>query len=87
MAPCLHDGKVSVEWKVAADHMLELHWVEKLGETSPEPRGAADNGGSGSGTRLIEGVIRGLGGNVDTQFNPQGLRTTIRVPAPEQELI
>lgn len=82
-----HDGKVSVEWQVAADRMLELHWVEQMGETSSEPSSNADGGGSGSGTRLIEGVIRGLGGNVDTQFNPQGLRTTIRVPAPDHDLI
>lgn len=73
------DGKVHVDWVVEED-CVEIHWVERLGagarplEARPEPQG------SGSGTRLIDGMIRGIRGSISTDYRPDGFRATIRVP-------
>lgn len=73
------DGKVHIEWQVSRD-MLVVEWIERrekgAGTLAHEP----EIKGTGSGTRLIDGVIRGLGGSVDVRFEPEGLKAVIRVP-------
>ena len=73
------DGKVHIDWEVK-EGALVIHWVERR-ETGASPLPAEPvTKGSGSGTRLIEGVMRGLGGAADMRFDPEGFRATIRVP-------
>ena len=74
------DGKVLVDWDVE-DDTLVIHWVETNGASAPQLEPEQDIKGGGSGSRLIEGVIRGLRGTVETRFEPSGLRATISVPA------
>ena len=74
------DGKVHVDWDVE-DDTLVIHWVETRGRGEPPLEPEQDIKGGGSGSRLIEGVIRGLRGTVDTRFDPEGFRATISVPA------
>ena len=73
------DGKVHIDWEVK-EGALVIHWIERR-ETGASPLPAEPvTKGSGSGTRLIEGVMRGLGGAADMRFDPEGFRATIRVP-------
>jgi PAS domain S-box-containing protein len=73
-------GKVHLDWEVE-DDTLVLHWIEtRPPEESALPE-EPEVKGTGSGTRLIDGVIRGLRGTIDTHFAPEGFRATIRVPA------
>ena len=74
------DGKVHVDWDVE-DDTLVIHWVETNGEGIAPLEPEQNIKGGGSGSRLIEGVIRGLRGTVDTCFQPDGFRATINVPA------
>ena len=80
------DGRVDVDWRVEGDQLL-IDWVEHVGgevgalEAEPETRG------SGSGRKLIEGVIKGIGGDVELQFAPDGLHARLRVPASVRTVV
>lgn len=74
-----NEGKVQIDWDVE-DETLVLHWVEQRVVDRGNGRSALSNG-NGTGTRLIEGVIKGLGGTVESGIDPSGFRATIRVPA------
>lgn len=73
------DGKVRVDW-VGDDHGVEIHWIELLGADAEPLAARPETKGSGSGTRLIEGMIRGVKGSFETEYRPDGLRATIKVP-------
>jgi PAS domain S-box-containing protein len=68
-------GKIDVHWRLARDGDLEIIWVESGGPTvvqgSPE----------GFGTTLMSTVSRQLGGEVTTQWTPEGIRVTAQLPA------
>lgn len=70
------DGRVAVEI-VCRDDAVILCWTETGGPTVPAP-GAH----KGFGTQLIElSAIRQLGGKVDRDWRPEGLKMTVRIPA------
>lgn len=74
------DGKVHIDWEVE-DGTLVIHWIETREKgANPLPL-EPETQGTGSGSRLIEGVIRGLKGRVETRFEPEGFQAEIRVPA------
>lgn len=73
------DGKVRVDWTSNAD-AVEIHWIERLGADSEPLATSPQIMGSGSGTRLIEGMIKGVRGSIDFDYRPDGFRATIRVP-------
>ena len=75
-----NEGKVQIDWEVE-DGRLVIHWIERRGEDAHAERSEVIANGNGTGSRLIEGVLRGLGGSIETQFEPEGFRATIRVPA------
>ena len=81
-----NDGKVHVDWTIGRDRVLEIHWREEKGAATPALESQPATLGGGSGTRLIEGVIRGLQGTVETEFAPEGFRATLRIPVPERAL-
>ncbi|MBO6527060.1 PAS domain-containing protein [Erythrobacter sp.] len=74
------DGKVQIDWG-ANDDTLTVNWIEKRERGASPLPGEPDLKGTGSGTRLIAGVIRSLKGEFDPRFAPEGFRATIRVPA------
>ena len=77
-ALAMEDGRVHVDWDVDEEG-VEIHWIERLGEAKARDE-VPPSQGSGSGTRLIDGVIRGIRGSITTHFEPEGLRATIRIP-------
>lgn len=67
------NGTVKIEWEVGDDKSLTLTWVEARGPpvTPPSRRGF--------GSRMIErGIAAEMGGWVDLEFDPAGVRCTIR---------
>ena len=74
-----NEGKVRIDWDVKGDTLV-LQWVERH-EGKTKPAAAQVAKGSGTGSRLIEGVIGRLGGSVETRLEASGFRATVRVPA------
>lgn len=74
-----NDGKVHIDWEIS-DDTIELHWIETCGNEFSEPVRQSGNAGKGTGSRLIEGVIRGIAGTVETSAWPSGYRATITIP-------
>ena len=68
-------GKLDISWSINAEGNCELSWVESGGpEVVPPTR-------RGFGSNLIEKTIsHDLGGTVDIDFAPAGLRARIMVP-------
>lgn len=70
------DGVVDVEWSVTPNelhHHFEFRWRERHGppvDTAPTP---------GTGTRLISGLIRHLGGTIDIDYHPKGVQVRLRL--------
>ena len=77
------DGRVHIDWEVEDDFMV-VHWIERLGQAIGLSDGGRDAISKGTGTRLMQGVIGGIGGTVDSRLEPDGLRATIRVPRKVQ---
>jgi PAS domain S-box-containing protein len=71
-------GALSIDWKVQGpgdDRTLELSWHE----CCPTP--IAKPGADGFGSRLIEQlIVYELGGEIDREYQPDGLRFRLRVP-------
>lgn len=75
-----NEGKVHIDWEIE-DGTLVLHWIERRGDGALSAPSRIAPNGNGTGTRLIEGVLRGLGGAIETHIESEGFRATIRVPA------
>jgi len=71
----LAGGRVTIGWSVAAGDQLDISWTETGGPPvrPPERRGF--------GSRIIELALPNeLGGTVDVDYRPEGLRCHIRAP-------
>ena len=68
------DGAVRVAWRRGADGWLTLEWCERGGP----PTAAPDR--TGTGTRIIDGVLRTVGASVDYDWREAGLLATLRLP-------
>ena len=71
-------GRLSVEWELQAD-ALTIRWRESAGPEAQPPKV------TGFGTKIITGSIeRQLGGSVQFEWLPEGLRCTLTVPRGER---
>jgi PAS domain S-box-containing protein len=72
-------GAVDVKWSIdARDQTLDISWIEKGGPAVAPPRRA------GFGRLLLErALVSDLGSEVRLDFEPEGLRCRIRIPAPQ----
>ena len=77
-----HDGTVHIDWDVDDDQII-LHWVEINGASAKRLSPEIEVKGTGSGSRLIDGVIRAIGGTIETTIAPDGLRATITMPVEQ----
>jgi len=71
----LPEGHVDLAWEVAATGELEIRWCETGGPPAHTPKS------QGFGSTLIATVARQLGGTVDVQWKPTGIRVVTRLPA------
>jgi two-component sensor histidine kinase len=71
-------GTLAVQWDIAPDgdrRALQLHWQERGGPTASPPTR------KGFGSTLVERVLRTqLGGEVVTDYAPEGLTVSIKAP-------
>lgn len=75
-----NDGRVVIDWGIE-DETLQLHWKEFGGKGSNGKANGDGSSGGGAGSRLIDGVIGGLGGKVESKIEKDGFRATVSVPA------
>ncbi|WP_156842918.1 PAS domain-containing protein [Novosphingobium aquimarinum] len=71
-------GTVAVDWHECAgqDGMLEVTWTESGGPRVPEA--VADEG---TGTAIVNRMLRHAGGEITRRWWPEGLEATIIIPA------
>jgi PAS domain S-box-containing protein len=67
------DGRVSVDWRVAAD-TLNLSWMER----GPTVRKSSE--ASGFGMRLVDATARSMSATVERSWSDQGLTISVVVP-------
>lgn len=78
-----NDGQLKIDWGLE-DEALVIHWMERRGSRAEPLDINADLKGGGSGSRLIDGVIKGIGGSVETSIEDGGFRATITIPRPNE---
>ena len=74
------NGRVTIEWQVVDDE-LHMTWDEEGGDPVTEPRD-----GTGTGTRILEGVMASVDASISFHWREQGLRATIAMPLTETVL-
>ena len=67
------DGRVLVEWTLG--DRLQLVWDEDGGRPVIDP-----SEGTGTGTRILKGVLAAVGATIDTDWRERGVRVTITMP-------
>lgn len=68
-------GEVCIDWS-GDDEALTICWLEKNG---PKVATQSEDRGIGQGARLIEGALRGAGGEIDHEFREDGVCATIKL--------
>jgi PAS domain S-box-containing protein len=71
------DGRLSLSWEIGRENgeaRLQLEWTERGGPLVRAPKN------SGFGMALIRMSLRGVGGQTDLQFDPEGVRCRLDVP-------
>jgi PAS domain S-box-containing protein len=71
----VRDGRVEVEWSIASDGQLVLRWRETGGPPIESPTRR------GFGTRVMDGMIRQLNGEMRFDWHSDGLTCEIAFPA------
>ena len=69
------DGHVRVDWSRGSDERLVLRWTETDGPLVEPPTR------SGFGTRVVEGMVRQLNGEIRFEWRAEGLVCEIALPA------
>lgn len=72
------NGKVIIDWSQDADS-LTINWQEN-GGPAITPGEDADPVSGGSGSRIMRGVLAGLGGSISFDYAPEGLVAQVRIP-------
>ena len=68
-------GTVDVSWHADGDG-LAVTWTEN----GVAHAGIGEVDGSGTGSRMIEGVLRGANATIEREWRPDGLHATLRLP-------
>ena len=75
------DGTVHVDWEVVADR-LQIYWTEHRGSDAGAIIVTPSH--TGTGKRLIEGVLRSVGGTVESHFEADGLTVHLALPLDQE---
>ncbi|WP_165853476.1 PAS domain-containing protein [Aurantiacibacter aquimixticola] len=70
------EGTVCVDWDLE-DQELTICWIEKGG---PVPEDKLLRDASGTGSRIVKGVLAQIGGTISMSFKDDGLNATITIP-------
>ena len=73
------EGTVTIEWR-HEDDALRLTWMEEGGPSVGEPSAS-----TGTGSRIMDGVLRTIGAELSYEWPPGGLSATLRMPLPNQK--
>ena len=80
------DGHVSLAWRAAdgADgaDVLVLEWRERGGPPVEEPS-TGDGNPRGTGTGIVQGLLRSAGGSIIYDWDPAGLMVKMSLPLPK----
>lgn len=81
-------GKVHIDWEIEGETIV-LHWIESGADKDDAQDAAYDAtaNGNGTGSRLIEGTLRGIRGEIETRFAEDGFRATIKIPAKQHSMV
>ncbi|MDJ0643396.1 MAG: PAS domain-containing protein [Erythrobacter sp.] len=72
----IDNGKVAVGWRVVDEgKSLEISWIEEGGPKVDEPGIEA-----GTGTAIVDRLLKSGGGSIERQWNASGLAVTISLP-------
>ena len=72
------EGTVTIEWRHEQD-ALRLTWTEEGGPSINEASTA------GTGSRIMDGVLRTIGADLRFDWPPGGLSATLHLPLPREE--
>ena len=76
-------GDIAIAWRREGD-TLSLDWVEdQIPPEARESKGVST--GSGSGSRIVRGVLGSLGGSIESEVSESGYRAHIEVPLPTED--
>jgi PAS domain S-box-containing protein len=70
----LATGKIDLSWHFSADGDFHLEWIESGGPA------VIERTSEGFGTTLMSTVLRQLGGEIDFNWPPEGIRVVAHVP-------
>ncbi|WP_336986914.1 PAS domain-containing protein [Altererythrobacter aquiaggeris] len=76
------EGSVCIDWAIKNGELI-ICWTEQNGPVIKLTDGEPEINGGGNGSRMVKGMLRGLGGRVEMTFDPKGLDATIHLPLPE----
>lgn len=74
------EGRVMITW-LRVEENLDFWWVETGGRDMPPLRS-----GGGFGTKLIDAMVKSMGGVITRKMESEGLKCSITVPLSELEL-
>ena len=72
-------GKVRIDWSIHDGHLV-LHWTETGGPTVAAQEDSIPKAGHGNGSRIMRGVLAGVGGSIALDFNADGVRAELSLP-------
>ncbi len=78
------DGQVCIDWSLK-DEELVICWIENGGPKVELVGGKPAVQGGGTGSRLLEGMLRGLDGRIEQTFDEDGLQAHIYLPRPDAD--
>ncbi|MFO6465989.1 PAS domain-containing protein [Jannaschia sp. KMU-145] len=73
-----NEGRVSVDW-ARRDGVLEVRWLERGLADEPDDRQETASGG-GTGTNLVQRILKAAGGQIETDLHADGIDVTVRLP-------
>ena len=71
-------GRVDIGWRLR-DDLLVIDWHE-TGSANEPAEDRAGGTGTGTGRRIMQGVLSQLGGTIESAMTPEGLHATITLP-------
>ncbi len=79
-------GSVCIDWAIKNGELI-ICWTEQNGPPIELKDGKPIIRGGGNGSRMVQGMLRGQGGRVELNFEPEGLDASIHLPLADNQVI